>query len=111
MRPDFDHDEEYLIAYYRKFHRSNNSSSTIQDITVVAIGAVFFALGYFKVDLTWSVIGFALVAFRALRGIISGARYNRILASIIEKYDEASKTKLIPRESEQGADGDADEPV
>jgi len=110
-RPDFDRDEEYLIAYYRQYHKSNQPSAAIQDIVVVVVGVVFFALGYFKDDVIWSVIGFALVAYRALRGVISAARYNRALASIVEKYEAALKTEKNQKEAEQGGDGDAEEAV
>ncbi len=93
MRPEFDHDEEYLVAYYRQYRMSGSGHSIIQDVVTVAVGAAFFALGYFKSDVIWSIIGFGLVAYLALRGLVSGARYNRIIASIIEKYESAIQTE------------------
>lgn len=103
MRPDFDHDEEYLVAYYRHYRKSSSPGSIVQDLATVGVGVAFFCLGYFKDDVTWSVIGFGLVAFRALRGVISGARYNRILAGIVEKYEDALKVDAEDMESEHAA--------
>jgi hypothetical protein len=90
MRPEFDHDEEYLVAYYRQYRKHGSARNVAQDVATVAVGAAFFAMGYFKDDVTWSVIGFGLVVYLALRGLISGTRYNRIIAGIIEKYENAS---------------------
>lgn len=93
MRPEFDHDEEYLVAYYRQYRKSGSASSIAQDVVTVAVGAAFFGLGYFKSDVSWSVIGFILVAYLALRGLISGVRYNRTIESIIEKYEDALQSE------------------
>jgi hypothetical protein len=103
MRPKFDHDEEYLVAYYRQYRKSGGGRTIIQDLVTVAVGAAFFALGYFKSDITWSIIGFGLVAYLALRGLVSGSRYNRILASIIEKYEGALQTENKESKAEQDA--------
>lgn len=102
MRPQFDHEEEYLIAYYRQYQRSGGRRSIIREVTTVAVGAVFFGLGYFKGDATWSIIGFGLVAYLALNGLGSGARYNRILASIIEKYEGALQIEDKMTNAESG---------
>lgn len=101
MRPQFDHDEEYLVAYYRQYRKSGSGRSIVQDVVTVAVGAAFFALGYFKGDVTWSIIGFGLVAYLALRGLVSGTRYNRIIASIIEKYEGSLQTEKNESKAEQ----------
>jgi len=103
MRPNFDHEEEYLIAYYRQYRKSGSARNDIQDVVTVAVGAAFFALGYFKNDITWSIIGFGLVGYLALRGLVSGSRYNRIIASIIEKYEGAYQTENNESQAEQDA--------
>jgi hypothetical protein len=102
MRPNFDHEEEYLIAYYRQYRKSGSARNDIQDLVTVGVGAVFFALGYFKSDITWSVIGFGLVVYIALRGLVSGSRYNRIIASIIEKYEDSIQTENNKSQAESG---------
>ena len=89
MRPPFSQDEEYLVAYYRQYRKSDSARIIIQDIVTVAFGASFFLLGSIKSDVTWSIIGFVLVAYLVLRSLISGTRYSRILASIIEKYERS----------------------
>lgn len=89
MRPEFDHHEEYLIAYYRQYGKQAAAHSAARDVTTVVIGAVFFGLGYCKDDVTWSVIGFVLVSYLVLRSLISGSRYNRTFASLIRKYEDA----------------------
>jgi hypothetical protein len=89
MRPKFDHVEAYLVAYYRQYKKSSGRRSFVQEAITVAVGAAFFALGYFKNDVTWSIIGFGLVAYLALKGLISGTRYNGVMSSIIEKYEDA----------------------
>ena len=89
MRPKFDHDEEYLVAYYRQYKKSSRRRSILEEATAVTIGAVFFALGYCKSDVTWSIIGFVLVAYLALKEQLSGARFNGVMASVIEKYEAA----------------------
>ena len=89
MRPEFDHDEEYVIAFYRRHQKSGRAGHIAQDAVAVTVGAAFFVFGHFKDDVAWSMIGFGLVAYHAVRGLISSVRYNRILARIIDKYEGA----------------------
>lgn len=91
MRPQFDSDEEYIVAYYRQYQKSTGTRSIVQEVTAVAISTAFFLMGFFKGDVTWSIVGFCLLAFLFLRGQISGARYNRTIASVIGKYEDAVK--------------------
>lgn len=107
MRPKFDHDEEYLIAYYRQYRKSENIRSMVQDVVTVVAGAAAFALGHFDDNITWSMIGFGLVAYLALRGQFSGSRYNRIMAGIIKKYEGAVQTDTM--ETKEATDEKAGE--
>ena len=89
MRPKFDNKEEYLIAYYRQYRESGDVSGVLQDVVLALVAGGLFGLGLFRDDLLWTAIGFGIVAYRMLRGMISGMRYNRTLARIIEKYEAA----------------------
>jgi hypothetical protein len=46
MRPDFDPNEEYLVAFYRQYRKSNSARGIAQDVVTVGVGAGFFGLGY-----------------------------------------------------------------
>lgn len=94
MRPQFDHDEEFLIAYYRQYRRSTGVSAIGYDLAFLIPGGGLFGFGLMRDDLTWAAIGFGIIAFRLIQGMISSARYNRTLATIVEKYESALRTKL-----------------
>lgn len=89
MRPQFNRDEEFLIAYYRQSSESTQTRAILQDVTTAAMGCLFLGLGLFKSDMTWALIGFGIVAFRLIRGTFAAARYSRTFATIVEKYELA----------------------
>ena len=105
MRPKFDNDEDYYIAYYRQYRKSQGVRIVAQDVTTVVVGATFFALGFFKNDITWSIIGFGIVVYLALRHLVAGERYSRVMASIIEKYEAACQEDNRPSHTEQTGNG------
>lgn len=100
-RPEFDHEEEYIIAYYRQYRKAEGRRSLAIDLTCLAMGAVFVGLGYFKEDFLWSIIGFAVMGYQLMKGAFSGLRYNNVIASVIVKYEEALK-----QEKKAGCNGD-----
>lgn len=89
MRPTFDREEDYLIAYYRQRHAAGNGGEWSGDLGILLAGAILVGTGFFKDDLTWAMVGFAIVAYRLVQGMLSSAKYNRTLGSIIEKYESA----------------------
>lgn len=89
MRPSFDREEDYLIAYYRQLHATGGRGGISGDLAVLLVGAAFVGTGLFKDDLTWVIVGFGILAYRLVQGMWSTARYNRTLGSIIEKYESA----------------------
>jgi hypothetical protein len=103
MRPKFDNEEEYIVAYYRQYSKSGSARSHIQDVITVAFGTALFALGYYKNDITWSVIGLGFVVYIALKGLFSGARYNQMIANIIQKYEDALEADNHKSKSERDA--------
>ncbi len=105
MRPKFDHNEDYYIAYYRQYRKAQGARIVAQDVTTVVVSATFFALGFFKSDITWSIIGFGIVVYLALRNLVVGERGNRVIASIIEKYEAACQEYNRPSHTEQTGNG------
>ena len=99
MRPKFEPDEEFLIAYYRQYRPKSRFTDLLQDIVIVLVASSLFGLGLFKDDIIWTAIGFAIVALRVFRGITSSARYNRTLAAIIGKYETAVNEASDPASS------------
>lgn len=89
MKPTFDPEEEYLIAYYRRLHATGKSDQGTGDLAVLAVTALFIGTGAFKDDMTWILVGFGIIAWRLVQGMLSSARYNRTLGSIIAKYEKA----------------------
>jgi len=110
MRPEFDHEEEYLVAYYRKYRKSGKTGLPLTEMTAVLMGTLFFGMGWFKEDVTWSAIGFILVAWRVLRYSISGERYNTIISGIIEKYEDALRDGATPGRAEGRSPSDLESP-
>jgi hypothetical protein len=93
MRPPFDREEDYLIAYYRQRHAAGNGLEWSGDLGILLAGAILVGTGLFKDDLAWTIVGFAIVAYRLVQGMLSSAKYNRTLGSIIEKYEKALEEK------------------
>jgi hypothetical protein len=89
MRPSFDREEDYLIAYYRQRHAAGNRGEIPGDIAVLLASSALVGTGLVKDDMTWVIIGFGIVAYRLVQGMWSSAKYNRTLGSIIEKYEDA----------------------
>ncbi len=89
MRPSFDREEDYLIAYYRQLHATGNRGGMSGDLAVLLVSAALVGTGLFKDDTAWVIVGFGILAYRQLQGMWSTARYNRTLGSIIEKYETA----------------------
>ena len=89
MRPSFDREEDYLIAYYRQRHAAGNRGEVPGDLAVLLSGSALVGVGLFRADMVWMVIGFGIVAYRLVQGMVSSAKYNRTLGSIIEKYEQA----------------------
>ena len=99
MRPTFDREEDYLIAYYRQRHAAGGRGEISGDLAVLLSGAALVGVGLYKDDMTWMMIGFGIVTYRLVQGMLSAAKYNRTLGSIIEKYEQAcvgSKEKDPP---------------
>jgi hypothetical protein len=90
MRPQFDREEDFLIAYYRQRHAAGGRGEMAGDLAVLLAGSALLGVGILKDDITWVIIGFGIVTYRFVQGILSSAKYNRILGSIIEKYERAS---------------------
>lgn len=89
MRPQFDREEDFLIAYYRQRHATGGRAELAADLAALLTASSLFGVGVFKDDMTWMIIGFGIVAYRFIQGMLSSARYNRTLGSIIEKYERA----------------------
>lgn len=89
MRPQFDHEEDFLIAYYRQRHAAGGRGEMSGDLAVLLAGSSLLGVGIFKDDITWVIIGFGIVTYRLVQGMLSSAKYNRTLGSIIEKYERA----------------------
>jgi len=89
MRPKFDHEEEFLALYYLQYKKSEGVRHLVQDALMMIVGVGLFMMSFFKSDPTWSIIGFCFVGYLATRGVFSARRTNRILASVIQKYDAA----------------------
>lgn len=89
MRPTFDREEDYLIAYYRQRHAAANRGEIPGDLAVLLSGSALVGVGVYRDDMTWMIIGFGIVTYRLVQGMLSAAKYNRTLGSIIEKYEQA----------------------
>ena len=89
MRPQFDREEDFLIAYYRQRHAAGGRAEWAVDLAALLAACSLFGVGLFKDDMTWMIIGFGIIAYRFVQGMLSSARYNRTLGSIIEKYERA----------------------
>lgn len=88
--PDFDRTEEFLIAYYRTRRSTRASWSTRHDLATLLAGSGLFALGLIRdVDPTWSIVGFAMVAFRLVQHSRNSGQYEGAFEGIIEKYEAA----------------------
>jgi len=118
MRPKFDPKEEFLVAYYRSGSGSGASRTWTYDMAVLLAGIGLFTVGLLgDRDLSWSVIGFGLVAYRVVHLALASSKYDGVFTSIIDKYeaalDEANpqRNALNTKEAEQGGDGDAEEAV
>ena len=89
MRPQFDREEDFLIAYYRQRHAAGGSAELAADLAALLAACSLLGVGLFKDDMTWMIIGFGILGYRFVQGMLSSARYNRTLGSIIEKYERA----------------------
>ena len=101
MRPKFDPEEEFITLYYLQYKKSDGARHLIQDAIILIIGIGLFLLSFLKSDPTWSIIGLCFVGYLAARGLFSTSRTNRILASIIQKYDAALKSDAEPASSSE----------
>ncbi len=71
-------------------HATGNRGGISGDLAVLLSGSALVGVGLFREDMIWMVIGFGIVTYRLVQGMLSSAKYNRILGSIIEKYEQAS---------------------
>jgi hypothetical protein len=89
VRPDFDVNEEYLIACYRKGAGKKPLDHITPDVMFLAIAFALFTLGLGSSDLTWCLVGFGLVAYRMIQWIISNYQYQATSMKLIMKYEDA----------------------
>lgn len=89
MRPQFNPEEEFVIAYYRQADKSSHNRVVMADLVTVIFGAALVIVGLNSPDFTWALVGFALVSWRLLRNLFAGPRFHDATATAIRKYEAA----------------------
>jgi len=90
MRPKFDPKEEFIVSYYRSGSSSGAGRSWIYDAVALLLATGLFVIGITQNgDLTWSLIGFGLLAYRLIFLTLGSRRYESTFTRIIDKYEAA----------------------
>lgn len=99
MRPSFSPLEEFFIASYRLQHQRGGRNTDVRGLCYLVSVAALAALGLYKDDVTWILIGLAIAGIRLGQNMIASAKYNPVIASIISKYDSAVISAAKPVQS------------
>lgn len=93
MRPSFSPLEEFFIASYRLQHQRGARNTDVRGLCYLVSVAAIAAFGLYKDDVTWILIGLVIAGGRLAQSMITGAKYNPVIASIIAKYDSAASAE------------------
>jgi hypothetical protein len=85
MRPSFNATEEYLIASYRLQHQNGTKGYDVNQFIWLIFSVALAVVGIRNDDVTWILLGLALICIRVGQGMATSAKYNPVLASIIDK--------------------------
>ena len=87
---EFSHREQFLLSYYRDRDRAR-SRRFAHDGSYLVISLACLAWYYFKQDVAFGFVGYAILFWRVASGMFKSQQYGEDFRSIFEKYDAKVK--------------------
>lgn len=84
---EFSDRERFVLSYYRDAHLSSWSRYAVLDGTYLGVSVVFMALYLAQQDVAWGVVGYGILVWRVVRGMVQSRGFTEDFRSILRKYD------------------------